>query len=254
MGDRCTITLWSRDPSGAEHVVRHPHPPAGERSTEEPRALADEQLTRRVIEFGTPMTAGTQVPSPGLAPSEVAPPEVDRALQTWLGLSGCTSAITVPVPGPDGPVGALTVGWAAGNDPPSVAAPRLLERIAALLAEHHAAATPMGVISLEGHFLRVNRALAYVLGRDRDELMELGPLAVTHPADHDRMVAMIGLMRAGSIRKAKFRQRWLPQGGGPVDALLSGSVIHGDDGTHPPRLAARPPPAARPARPRRRGP
>ena len=230
MGDRCTITLWSRDPSGAEHVVRYPHPPAGERSTEEPRALADEQLTRRVIEFGTPVMAGTEVTPPVLVRSEVTSPEVERALQSWLGLSGCTSAITVPVPGPDGPVGTLTVGWEAGNRPPVETAPRLLERVAALLAEHHAAATPMGVISLEGHFLRVNRALAAVLGRGRDELMELGPLAVTHPADHDRIVAMMGLMRAGSIRKAKFRQRWLPPGGDPVDALVSGSVMHGDDG------------------------
>jgi PAS domain S-box-containing protein len=229
MADRCAITLLSRDPSGAEQLLRYPHPPAGERSSEEPRALADEQLARRVIEFGTPVSAGARLVSP--ARSDAEPPEVDRALRTWLELSGCADAITVPVPGPDGPVGALTVGWVTGTRSPGEATPRVLERVAALLAEHHAAAIPMGVISLEGHFVRVNRALASVLGRGRDELIELGPLGVTHPADHDRVIAMIGLMRAGSIQKAKFRQRWLLPDGDPVDALVSGSVVNGDDGT-----------------------
>jgi PAS domain S-box-containing protein len=228
LADRCTIAIVSRDPSGAEHLRRYPHPPAGERSSEEPRVLADEQLGRRVIEYGTPVTAGAG-DSTGGSP-KLASPEVDRALRTWLELSGCAGAIAVPVPGSDGPVGALTVGWVDGGSPLGETTPRLLERVAALLAQHHAAATPMGVVSLEGHFVRVNRALASVLGRGRDELMELGPLAVIHPADHDRMVAMIGLLRAGSIRKTKFRQRWLPGDGVPVEGLVSGSVIQGDDG------------------------
>jgi PAS domain S-box-containing protein len=228
MADRCTITLLSRDPSGAERLERHAHPPASERSSEEPRTLADEQLARRVIESGTPVAAGAQ--RSGSASPKVASAEVDRALHAWLELYGCAGAIAVPVPGPKGPVGALTVGWVDGHGPLGETASRLLERVAALVAQHHVAATPMGVISLEGHFLRVNRALASVLGHTRDELMELGPLAVTHPADHDRMVAMIGLMRAGSIQKTKFRQRWLPPGGPPVEALVSGSVIQDEDG------------------------
>ncbi len=92
------------------------------------------------------------------------------------------------------------------------------------------ASLPMGVVSMEGRFLRVNQALARVLGRDREELMNAGPLAVTHPDDRDRVVAMLGLMRAGSMGHAKFRQRLLPAGGVPVDALVSGSVIYADDG------------------------
>jgi PAS domain S-box-containing protein len=89
---------------------------------------------------------------------------------------------------------------------------------------------PMGVVSLEGHFVSVNRALARTLGRRRDELIELGPLAVTHPADRDQLVAMLGLMRAGSIDEAKFRQRWLYAGNTPVETVVSGPVIHGEDG------------------------
>jgi len=87
------------------------------------------------------------------------------------------------------------------------------------------ASIPMGVVSMDGRFVRVNQALARVLGRDEDELMKAGPLAVTHPGDHDRLVAMLGLMRAGSMAHAKFRQRLLPAGGTPVDALVSGSVM-----------------------------
>jgi PAS domain S-box-containing protein len=89
---------------------------------------------------------------------------------------------------------------------------------------------PTGVVSLEGHFLHASPGLADALGLVPVELMELGPLAVTHPADRDRLTAMLGLMRAGSIGKAKFRQRWLLAGGGVVEGLVSGSVIHGDDG------------------------
>lgn len=92
------------------------------------------------------------------------------------------------------------------------------------------ASIPMGVVSMEGRFVRVNQALARVLGRDKDDLMKVGPLAVTHPADRDRLVAMLGLMRAGSMAHAKFRQRLLAAGGEPVDALVSGSVVYAGDG------------------------
>ncbi|HSC01919.1 MAG TPA: EAL domain-containing protein [Solirubrobacteraceae bacterium] len=87
-------------------------------------------------------------------------------------------------------------------------------------------AAPTGVVSLEGDFLRVSSGLAAALGWDQEALMELGALAVTHPADRDRLTAMLGLMRAGSIGKTKFRQRWLPADGGAVEGLVSGSVIH----------------------------
>ena len=91
------------------------------------------------------------------------------------------------------------------------------------------ASIPMGVVSMDGRFVRVNQALARVLGRDEDELMKAGPLAVTHPGYCDRVVAMLGLMRAGSMAHA-VRQRLLPAGGTPVDALVSGSVMYAGDG------------------------
>jgi PAS domain S-box-containing protein len=89
-------------------------------------------------------------------------------------------------------------------------------------------ATPAGVFTLAGQFLRVSPGLAAALGWDQAALMELGALAVTHPADRDRLTAMLGLMRAGSIGKTKFRQRWLDDGGGVVEGLVSGSVIRED--------------------------
>lgn len=89
-------------------------------------------------------------------------------------------------------------------------------------------ATPAGLLSLEGEFLRVSPALADALGWDQATLMELGALAVTHPSDRDRLTAMLGLMRAGSIGKTKFRQRWLPACGGALEGLVSGSVIRED--------------------------
>jgi PAS domain S-box-containing protein len=91
-------------------------------------------------------------------------------------------------------------------------------------------ASPTGVVSLRGQFLRVSSGLADALGWDEGALMELGALAVTHPADRDRLTAMLGLMRAGSIGKTKFRQRWLAAGGGAVEGLVSGSVINGESG------------------------
>lgn len=89
-------------------------------------------------------------------------------------------------------------------------------------------AAPTGVVSLNGEFLRVSPGLAAALGWERDALIELGALAVTHPADRDRLTAMLGLMRAGSIGRTKFRQRWLAPGGGAVEGLVSGSVIRED--------------------------
>src|SRR6185437_14990267 len=75
----------------------------------------------------------------------------------------------------------------------------------------------------------VSPRLAAALGWEQAALMEVGALAVTHPADRDRLTAMLGLMRAGSIGKTKFRQRWLDDAGGVVEGLVSGSVI-GEDG------------------------
>lgn len=89
-------------------------------------------------------------------------------------------------------------------------------------------ATPSGVVSLDGRFLRVSPALAAALGSDQRALMELGAMAVTHPDDRDRLTAMLGLMRAGSIGETKFRQRWLLAGGEAVEGLVSGSVIRED--------------------------
>jgi PAS domain S-box-containing protein len=89
-------------------------------------------------------------------------------------------------------------------------------------------ATPEGVVSLDGQFLQVSPALAAALGSDPVALMERGAIAVTHPDDRDRLTAMLGLMRAGSIGKTKFRQRWLLAGGEAVEGLVSGSVIHKD--------------------------
>lgn len=89
-------------------------------------------------------------------------------------------------------------------------------------------AAPAGVVSLKGEFLRVSPGLAAALGWDQEALIERGALAVTHPADRDRLTAMLGLMRAGSIAKTKFRQRWLGPGGETVEGLVSGSVIRED--------------------------
>ena len=89
-------------------------------------------------------------------------------------------------------------------------------------------ATPAGLVSLDGHFLRVSPGLAAALGWNQAALMELGALALTHPADRDRLTAMLDLMRAGSIRQTKFRQRWLSADGLAVEGLVSGSVIRED--------------------------
>ena len=89
-------------------------------------------------------------------------------------------------------------------------------------------AAPSGVVSLDGRFLRVSPALAAALGSDPGAMMALGAMAVTHPDDRDRLTAMLGLMRAGSIGETKFRQRWLRAGGEAVEGLVSGSVIRED--------------------------
>jgi PAS domain S-box-containing protein len=84
------------------------------------------------------------------------------------------------------------------------------------------------VVDLDGRFLRVTPGLAAALGSDPGALIELGAMAVTHPDDRDRLTAMLGLMRAGSIGETKFRQRWLRADGGAVEALISGAVIRED--------------------------
>jgi len=69
------------------------------------------------------------------------------------------------------------------------------------------AASGMAHVTLDGHFLRVNRSLCRILGYEKDELVGLSVKEVSHPEDKDLTDADRERVREGEIDTARFEKR-----------------------------------------------
>lgn len=97
------------------------------------------------------------------------------------------------------------------------------------LAFEHA---PIGIalVSPEGAFLRVNRALCELTGYPTQELTETTFQGITHPDDLDLDLAYVGQMLAGERRTYEIEKRCLHRDGHIVWVLLSVSLVRDSDG------------------------
>ena len=88
----------------------------------------------------------------------------------------------------------------------------------------------MALVGVDGHFLRVNRALCDIVGYPAEELTGLTFQAITHPADLDADLALMGQLRRGEIPRYTLGKRYIRKDGSTVDVMLSGSVLRAADG------------------------
>ena len=91
---------------------------------------------------------------------------------------------------------------------------------------------PIGVslIDPEGRFLQVNDAYCRTVGRSRDELLQLGPEAITHPDDVADTRHAFSALADGIVPTVRFEKRYVDARGESVWVEMSGSVLRDDAG------------------------
>jgi PAS domain S-box-containing protein len=87
------------------------------------------------------------------------------------------------------------------------------------------AAIGMALVSLDGHWLQVNRSLCEMFGYSEQELLATTFQAVTHPDDLQIGLNYFQQMLSGEIRSCQFEKRYLHKLGHTVWAMLSSSII-----------------------------
>ena len=91
---------------------------------------------------------------------------------------------------------------------------------------------PIGValMTLEGRFIDVNRALARMLGRSQPATLEQDPAALVHRDDRPLLRDYMRRLETGELAEFTAEVRFIRPQGEPVPTLLSASVVPGEDG------------------------
>ena len=88
----------------------------------------------------------------------------------------------------------------------------------------------MSLMDLDGRFLQVNDAYCRTVGRSREELLQLGPTAITHPDDVAQTRHAFRLLGDGLVPVVRFEKRYVDARGEFVWVEMSGSVLRDDAG------------------------
>jgi PAS domain S-box-containing protein len=89
----------------------------------------------------------------------------------------------------------------------------------------------MAIVSLEGRWLRVNRALGEMLGYSTDELLARDFQSITHPDDLPKEMDVVQqFLSADPPPEFRYDKRYLHKDGHVVWATVSGSAAMGTDG------------------------
>jgi PAS domain S-box-containing protein len=88
----------------------------------------------------------------------------------------------------------------------------------------------MALQTLDGRFVRVNRALCEIVGYSSGELTELTFQAITHPDDVDADLALRGQLARGEIPRYDLGKRYIRRDGTIVDIQLSASILRTREG------------------------
>jgi PAS domain S-box-containing protein len=92
------------------------------------------------------------------------------------------------------------------------------------------ASVGMALVSPDGRFLKVNPSLIALLGYTEDELLALDFQSLTHPADLQSNLELVGRLLGGEIDSYRMEKRYFKKGGAVVWAQLSSSLVRGTDG------------------------
>ncbi len=88
----------------------------------------------------------------------------------------------------------------------------------------------MALVSLDGQFIRVNRALCGIVGYSPEELTKLSFVEITHPDDREADSAFAAKLTRGDIPRYQVGKRYLRKDGTSVDIMLSVSLLRDREG------------------------
>lgn len=86
----------------------------------------------------------------------------------------------------------------------------------------------MALVGLDGYWLRVNPALARMLGYEEEELLRMTFQQITHPDDLQRDMANVRRLLAGEVEAFTMEKRYFHKSGATVWVSLSVSLAHDD--------------------------
>ncbi|HWC26828.1 MAG TPA: SpoIIE family protein phosphatase [Solirubrobacteraceae bacterium] len=91
---------------------------------------------------------------------------------------------------------------------------------------------PIGVslVDLEGRYVQVNDAYCEIVRRSREELLQIGPAAITHPDDVASTRDAMRLLISGAVPVHRFEKRFVDPSGESIWAELSGSLFRDAEG------------------------
>ena len=89
----------------------------------------------------------------------------------------------------------------------------------------------MALIALDGHALRVNRALCHMLGYEREELLEMRPWDSTHPEDMLTTLEQLQRMVLGETDSWQLEKRYRHKRGHEVWGFSHTSIVRDEHGT-----------------------
>jgi two-component system cell cycle sensor histidine kinase/response regulator CckA len=92
------------------------------------------------------------------------------------------------------------------------------------------AAIGMSLVSLDGHWLKVNQSLCDLVGFSEEELLALSFQDITHPDDLQEDLDYVEQLIAGEIDAYQMEKRYIRKDGSVVPVLLSVSLVRDRDG------------------------
>lgn len=94
------------------------------------------------------------------------------------------------------------------------------------------AATSMGILSVEGAFLRCNDTFCKLLGYSEAALKKMHFNDITHPEDLHIGLEILQQLSSGKIEKAAFEKRYISKNNDVIYAFVSVSIVY-DDANQP---------------------
>jgi len=88
----------------------------------------------------------------------------------------------------------------------------------------------MAIVSLDGHWVKVNPALCQIIGYSSEELLALTFQDLTHPDDLDLDLSYVHQLLAGTISTYQMEKRYFHKQGHMVWILLDGSLVQDEQG------------------------
>jgi PAS domain S-box-containing protein len=92
------------------------------------------------------------------------------------------------------------------------------------------AAIGMSLVSLDGHWLKVNQSLCDLVGFSEEELLALSFQDITHPDDLQEDLDYVEQLIAGEIDAYQMEKRYIRKDGSVVPVLLSVSLVRDRNG------------------------